>query len=143
MPFAAIVVEITDASLKKLYGDNNFLLEAWAKGKLVFQKGFKKDIRVFNSARMNNTIIYVPDPVDEDEQGGRQFIYLVSLGEWLNDVNERKIEDWTGLCSNAEELKGMNCMIDKKNVLYMSVEKAIFAVSMDTLVSKNATSGAG
>ena len=34
-------------------------------------------------------------------------------------------------------------MIDKKNVLYMSVEKAIFAVSIDTLVSKNATNGAG
>lgn len=121
MPFAAIVTEIMDPDLKKLYGGNSFLLEAWDKGRLKFQRGFKKNIRVFNSARQDNTIIYVPDPVDEDEQGGRQFIYLVSLGEWLNDVNERKIEDWTGLCSNAEELKGMNCMIDKKNVLYMSV----------------------
>ena len=143
MPFAAIVTEIMDDDLKKLYGGNSFLLEAWDKGRLKFQRGFKKNIRVFNSARQDNTIIYVPDPADEDEQGGRQFIYLVSLGEWLNDVNERKIEDWTGLCSNEEELKGMNCMIDKKNVLYMSVEKAIFAVSMDTLVSRNATSGGG
>ena len=67
----------------------------------------------------------------------------MSLGENLNDVNERKIEDWTGLCSNEKELIQMNCMIDKKDVFYMSVEKAIFAVSMDTLVSKNATSGAG
>ena len=81
MPFAAIVTEIKNADLIKLYGGNTYLLEAWAKGKLVFQKGFKKDIRVFNSARMNNTIIYVPDPVDEDDKG-RSFIYLVSLGEY-------------------------------------------------------------
>lgn len=84
MPFAAIVTEIKNtekADLKKLYGDKTYLLEAWAYGKLVFQKGFEKDIRVFNSARMNNTIIYVPDPVDEDDKG-RSFIYLVSLGEY-------------------------------------------------------------
>ena len=99
MPFAAIVTEIMDPRLKELYDGNSFLLEAWTRGRLIFQRGFKKNIRVFNSARQGNTIIYVPDPVDEPEQG-RHFIYLVSLGEWLNDVNERKIEDWTGLCNN-------------------------------------------
>ena len=99
MPFAAIVTEIMDPHLKELYDGNSFLLEAWNRGRLIFQRGFKKNLHVFNSARQDNTIIYVPDPVDEPEQG-RRFIYLVSLGEWLNDVNERKIEDWTGLCSN-------------------------------------------
>lgn len=137
MPYAAILIEIKDPKLKELYDGNSFLLEAWVDGKLKYQRGFKKNLRVFNSARQGNTIIYVPDPVDEPEQG-KDFIYLVSLGGKLNDVGpnevrEGKIQDWTGLCSE-QNLSQMNCMIDRKNVLYLSVHHAIFAVKInDTL----------
>ena len=68
----------------------------------------------------------MPDKVDEpDDQ--KNIIYIVSLGADLNDkkmadiqVKERKVRDWTGLC-NTEEVNQMNCMIDKKDVLYLSV----------------------
>ena len=68
----------------------------------------------------------MPDKADEpDDQ--KNIIYIVSLGADLNDkkmadiqVKERKVRDWTGLC-NTEAVNQMNCMIDKKDVLYLSV----------------------
>ena len=106
MPFAAIVTQITDERLKQIYGGNSFLLEAWAGGKLLFQRAFKENIRVLNSSRTDNSIIYVPAKADEPDNQKRDFIYIVSLGADLNDkkmadiqVKERKVHDWTDLCN--------------------------------------------
>lgn len=126
MPFAAIVTELKDDRLKQIYDGKSFLLEAWAGGNLLFQRAFSENIRVLNSSRKENSIIYMPDKVDEpDDQ--KNIIYIVSLGADLNDkkmadiqVKERKVRDWTGLC-NTEAVNQMNCMIDKKDVLYLSV----------------------
>ena len=144
MPFAAMVVEITDADLKELYDGNSFLLEAWAKGKLLFQRGFKHEIRVLNSARQNNTIIFVPDPRDEPEQG-KSFIYLVSLGDEIEmdlnkevDITERKIEDWTN--RSQDDYAQMSCMLAKNDVLYVSFENVIHAAKIGSLASGDVAS---
>ena len=147
MPFAAIVTELTDKTLKELYGNNSFLLEAWADGKLLFQRAFKEEIRVLNSSRKDNSIIYVPAKVDEPDRQRGDFIYIVSLGENLDDIQDRKVpfkeckvHDWTGLCIN-NKLEGMHCMIDKKDVLYLSVENKIHAIKLQRDRSQVLTEG--
>ena len=83
--------------------------------------------------------------MDEPVQG-RTFIYIVSLGDNLNANarSERKIEDWTGLCKANDptgDWKQMNCMLDKKDVLYLSTHNAIHAVLLSSLETQNVAGG--
>ena len=78
----------------------------------------------------------MPDPVDEPEQNAsKDFIYIVSLGYDLDniterDITERKVEDWTGVFKTKQHA---SAMMDKKGVLYVSMDNAIHAVVIDTL----------
>ena len=111
--FCAIFTEIKDNSLKEKFGGNNYLLEVWSDGELLYQRPLKKKVRVLNATRQANSIIYMLDPEDEVMEGN--FIHIVSLNSCCIDkvshndnLNEdrnfdsikvRKIVDWTGLCA--------------------------------------------
>ena len=86
----------------------------------------------------------MPHPDDEPEQNAdKNFIYIVSLGEGENldniterDITERKVEDWTGefkWTGDNEKQKHASIMMDKKDVLYVAADNAIYAVVMNTL----------
>ena len=49
--FAAIISQIRNEELKKKYGNNNYLLEVWSDGELLFQRPLKKNVRAMNSSR--------------------------------------------------------------------------------------------
>ena len=78
--------------------------------------------------------------VDEPEAHRGDFIYIVSLGADLNDIQVRKVQDWTGLC-RTEQVNQVNCMLDKKDVLYLSVENEINAILLSSLVAENVAQG--
>ena len=74
---APIVSEIVDVELKEMLG-GKFLLEAWFEDKLLYRKPLEKDVRVLNSARPKNSLIYLPSR--EDTHGDGDWIHIVRLG---------------------------------------------------------------
>ena len=123
-------------------------MEIWSKGRLLFQRTLQKCVRAWNISRENNSVIFLLD--QEDERCDQTFIHIVSLkqacefshnmamvSEHLDCIEEKKIIDWTGLCSDEESVKKMNFALDRSNVLYVSTPETLHAASLDDLVPAN------
>ena len=91
-------------------------------------------------------MIFLLHPEDESCED-KTYIHIVSLKEacaYTDDVSardksldcieEQKINDWTGLCSNKDYIKQINFALDKTNVLYVSTKSTLHAVSLNDLV---------
>ena len=91
-----------------------------------------------------NSIIFLLDPEDEQNQG-TDIIHVLSMNEAcdLTDFNsltnlirivkEIKIQDWTGLCSNPENIADLHFGLDKNMTLFMSIPSELHAVSLTNL----------
>jgi len=90
--FCAVLSKVSDPRLKDKYGDGstkcNYLFEVWSQGELLFQRPLKNKIRVWNTSRQNNSIIYVLHPEDEElDEGGKSYIHIVSLNKACSMTN--------------------------------------------------------
>ena len=142
LEFCAVLTQINDEKLKEKL-EVNFQLEVWWSGILLYQRALNKKVRAWNVSRHNQSIIFLLDPEDEDHQG--DIIHVVSLkhafatihesrvqNHDINDedlgITEKKIRDWTGLCSQPQN---MNFAIDKNNNLFVSTPEALHVLSLD------------
>ena len=70
---------------------------------------------------------------------GGPFIHIVSLNS--GTISERRVRDWTGLCSQPEMVKEMHFMISKKDELVVSVRGEIHVLTLNSLVTDEAAHG--
>jgi len=76
MKFCAILTKINDERLK-IQIEGNFLLQIWSEGILLFQRPLQREVRAWNVSRQANSLIYLLDPEDEQDEAG--LIHVVSL----------------------------------------------------------------
>lgn len=146
MLFGAVLVQVEDPRLQNdtNYG-GKYILEVWCSGNLLFQRVLKMPPRAWGCSRHKNTIIYLLDPEDEQNEQD-DIIHLMHLGEacqldkydsvtnLLDIIQDVKIKDWTGLCSVAKKSsKSLKFGLDKNNTLYLSTTDALHAITLDHL----------
>ena len=99
------------------------------------------------SSRFKNSIIFLLNKQDEDENAATDVIHILSLneacdlvddeldnrGELASIITEIKIPDWTGLCSDPD--LELMFSLDHNNTLIVTAPNVLHAARLDNLES--------